>query len=119
MVNENNELTQLDEELLEGYVQNLGVAIVKQMFDLYCQQVQIYLKDIETSMLNDDAPLWQEHCHKMKGATGSVGLKSLHNRLKIMEKTTASTADKAHLLAELITHNKQAISDFNDWLQGV
>jgi len=112
----NDKLIQLDSELLDGYVKSLGISVVKQMFDLYRQQVTIYLKDIESSMLCNDAQLWQEHCHKMKGAAGSVGLKSLHLRLKSMEQTTASTNDKAHQLAELKVHNKQAMANFNDWL---
>jgi len=55
----------------------------------------------------------------MKGAAGSVGLKALHSRLKLMEKTVASTSDKAHQLAELKVHNKQAMIDFNDWLESI
>jgi len=116
-VSVNKELVQLDSELLEGYVQRLGQEVVKQMFDLYSQQVTIYLKDIEDSLFSGDAKLWQEHCHKMKGAAGSVGLKSLHLRLKSMEKTTGNTSDKTHQLAELKTHNKQAMADFKDWLE--
>jgi len=115
-VHKNNESIQLDKELLEGYVQSLGVDVVKQMFTLYSQQVTIYLDDIESSLVNDSAQLWQEHCHKMKGAAGSVGLKALHARLKLMERTTADASDKVRQLADLKTHNKQAITDFSDWL---
>mgnify|MGYP000706921773 CR=1 FL=1 len=118
-MNENSELIQLDNELLDGYVQSLGNDVVKKMFALYAQQVIIYINDIENSLLCGDTQLWQEHCHKMKGAAGSVGLKALHSRLKLMEKTTASANDKAHQLAELKIHNKQAISDFNDWLESL
>jgi HPt (histidine-containing phosphotransfer) domain-containing protein len=118
-MSENNEVIQLDIELLEGYVQSLGVSVVKQMFDLYHQQVTIYLKDIESAMLTSNAQLWQEHCHKMKGAAGSVGLKALHSRLKLMEKTTACESDKVNQLAKLIIHNKQAMTDFNDWLERI
>tara|TARA_R110001592_G_scaffold68870_2_gene211175 strand:+ start:4013 stop:4369 length:357 start_codon:yes stop_codon:yes gene_type:complete len=118
-MNKNNEWIQLDNELLSEYVQSLGNGVVKQMFALYGQQVTIYLTDIEHSLLCGNAQLWQEHCHKMKGAAGSVGLKALHSRLKVMEKTTASTSDKAHQLAELKIHNKQAMADFSDWLEGL
>ena len=116
-MNKNNELIQLDNELLNGYVQSLGIDVVRKMFALYSQQVIIYIKEIESSLLSGSVPLWQEHCHKMKGAAGSVGLKSLHGRLKLMEKTTADTSDKVHQLAELKVHNKQAIADFNDWIE--
>lgn len=118
-MNKNNELIQLDNELLDSYVQSLGAVVVKQMFDLYRGQVALYIQDIESSMLSDNAQLWQEHCHKMKGAAGSVGLKALHARLKVMEKTTADADDKAKQLADLKIHNRQAIADFNDWLAQV
>lgn len=118
-MSENNELIQLDNELLDSYVQSLGYEIVKQMFALYSQQVVIYLEDIENALLCDDAQLWQERCHKMKGAAGSVGLKALHSRLKLMEKTTADKSDKAHQLTELKVHNKQSMVCFNDWVESL
>lgn len=115
----NEELLQLDQDLLDGYVQSLGLDMVRKMFDLYSQQVVIYMNDIEESLLNDNAQQWQEHCHKMKGAAGSVGLKSLHARLKLMEKTTATISEKSSQLTELRLHNQQALLDFNDWLVSV
>ena len=115
----NNEWIQLDNELLDSYVQSLGSAVVKQMFDLYRQQVMVYIQDIESSMLMNSAQLWQEHCHKMKGAAGSVGLKALHERLKLMEKSATGTDDKAQQLMDLKIHNQQAIADFNDWFEGI
>jgi HPt (histidine-containing phosphotransfer) domain-containing protein len=118
-VDKNNECIQLDNELLDGYVQSLGVDVVKKMFALYSQQVAIYLEDIESSLLCDNGPLWQEHCHKMKGAAGSVGLKALHLRLKSMEKTTADASNKAHQLAELKIHNQQAIAEFSHWVESI
>jgi len=118
-MNENVESIQLDKDLLSDYVQRLGHDVVKQMFDLYTQQVALYINDIESSVLCDNSQLWQEHCHKMKGAAGSVGLKSLHLRLKDMEKTTISASGKAQQLAELKDHNKQAITVFNNWLSGL
>lgn len=114
-----HELPSLDNELLGGYVQSLGQDIVKQMFALYSQQSSIYLDDIEGALLADDAELWQEHCHKMKGAAGSVGLKSLHARLVIMEKSTDCAMKKAQQLAELNIHNKQSIADFKDWFETI
>lgn len=116
-MNKKNILVQLDHELLNDYVQSLGVDIVKQMLSLYSQQVVIYLDDIEKSLQCDNTDLWQEHCHKMKGAAGSVGLKSLHASLVIMEKTSADITEKAQQLAELKEHNKQAVENFNNWLE--
>lgn len=118
-MSKNNELEQLDIELLDGYVQSLGHQIVKQMFALYEQQVTIYLDDIEKSLHCDNAQLWHDHCHKMKGAAGSVGLKSLHARLKEMEKTTVDASEKAQQFSELSLHNKQAMDEFKNWLDNI
>ncbi len=115
-MSENNDLIQLDNELLDSYIQSLGSAVVKQMFDLYRQQVAGYLEDIEHSLVHENAQLWQENCHKMKGAAGSVGLKALHDRLKTMEKSTNDQADKAKQLSALKIHNQAAIVEFERWL---
>jgi HPt (histidine-containing phosphotransfer) domain-containing protein len=118
-VNKNNRLIQLDQELLEDYVQSLGVEVIKKMLALYHQQVAIYLIDIEKSLHSNSAELWQEHCHKMKGAAGSIGLKSVHAQLALMEKTSADITEKAHQLAELKDHNKQSLADFTTWLEQI
>ena len=114
-----NELPSLDSELLSGYVQSLGQDVVQQMLALYSQQSSIYLTDIEAALQNNSAELWQEHCHKMKGAAGSVGLKSLHARLATMEKLADCAREKAQQLTELNIHNDQAITDFNDWIDNL
>ena len=111
-----NELIQLDIELLEGYLQSLGHSTVKKMFALYEQQVVLYLNNINDSFLTDNQQLWEEHCHKMKGAAGSVGLKALHARLKNMEKMTTNKSDKAQQFAELTKHNTIAMEAFANWL---
>ena len=115
-MNKNNIFKELDHDLLDGYLQSLGNDIIKKMFALYCQQVVIYLNDIENSMASEHAQQWQEACHKMKGAAGSVGLKALHSRLKLMEKTSADNSDKQAQLVELKVHNTQAIAEFESWL---
>lgn len=115
-MSEYEKLAQLDKELLDGYVQGLGSNVVQQMFDLYSKQVVIYIADIEASLLQNNAQSWQESCHKMKGAAGSVGLKALHERLKLMEKTMANASEKAQQLADLKTHSQQAMDAFSDWL---
>ncbi len=109
----------LDLELLEGYLDSLGKTIVEQMFALYCQQVEIYLNDIESAQLNDSLSGWQEHCHKMKGATASVGMYQLHGQLKLLEKTDVSKEKKSVLLRELRLSNEQAIVAFKKWLETI
>jgi HPt (histidine-containing phosphotransfer) domain-containing protein len=116
-VNKNNKLILLDHDLLDDYLQSLGVEVIKKMLALYRQQMVIYLIDIEKSLQSNNAELWQEHCHKMKGAAGSIGLKSLHTQLALMEKTSADTTEKAQQLTELKDHNQQALANFNAWLE--
>ena len=106
----------LDVILLQSYIDSLGKNIVEQMFALYKQQSTIYLSDIEKSQLADAIDLWQEHCHKMKGASASVGLTRLHALLVPLEKTTAAQSEKAIYLTELRLVNEQAIGAFQQWL---
>ena len=115
-MNIDNELVQLDRELLEGYVQSIGQDVVSQMFALYVQQVQVYLNDIENTLLNDDAKLWQEHCHKMKGSAASAGLSQVHQKLVVIEKSTEDWPVKAAHLRVLTELNQQAIDVFQQWL---
>ncbi|MEI6894381.1 MAG: Hpt domain-containing protein [Colwellia sp.] len=106
----------LDLTLLEDYLGRLGKAIVEQMLTLYAQQVEIYLNDIESAQRNDSKPDWQEHCHKMKGATASIGMVQLHKQLQLLEHTDAPKEEKAILLTELRLSNRQALLAFKNWL---
>ncbi|WP_246143488.1 Hpt domain-containing protein [Colwellia echini] len=108
--------SKLDLVLLDDYLDRLGKVIVEKMFTLYTQQVVIYLNDIENAQLSESSTDWQTHCHKMKGAAASVGMSQLHAQLKVLEKTDASTAEKAVLLTELKVLNEDAIFTFKNWL---
>jgi len=116
-VDKNNTLVQLNHDLLNDYVQGLGASVVNKMIALYCEQVVIYLAGIESSLQNNDAVMWQEYCHKMKGAAGSIGLQSVHTQLAFMEKSPADIIEKAQQLAELKEHNKNALNNINGWLE--
>lgn len=106
----------VDIELLKGYLENLGQDTLQQMISLYVNQSEIYLQDISQALKNDDQKLWQEHCHKMKGAAGSAGLTSVHAKLVLMEKSTQAQAIKTVLLEELQQENNAAVAAFNEWL---
>jgi HPt (histidine-containing phosphotransfer) domain-containing protein len=109
-------INQLDTDLLSGYVDNLGKDIVQQMLDLYIQQSVVYLQDIQQAINECSQSLWQEHCHKMKGAAGSVGLTSVHGKLVSIEKSTDSWEIKQNFSNELVELNKSAIEHFTQWL---
>lgn len=111
-----NNINGLDANLLAGYVENLGRDIVQQMLDLYIQQSVVYLKSIEEALTACSQTLWQESCHKMKGATGSVGLTAVHAKLVAIEKSSEAWELKKTYLAELDDLNKDAINSFTTWM---
>lgn len=109
-------IEQLDVNLLEGYLDSLGKDIVQQMLDLYIQQSITYIDDIADSLKQESQELWQERCHKMKGATGSVGLINVHAKLVSIEKLSGSWPEKSTHFVDLIAANKQAVEVFKTWL---
>jgi HPt (histidine-containing phosphotransfer) domain-containing protein len=111
-----SKIEQLDINLLDGYLDSLGQDIVQQMLDLYIQQSTTYIHDITDAATQESQELWQERCHKMKGATGSVGLVSLHIKLVTIEKIIDAWPEKNKHAVELIAANEQAINAFRKWL---
>ncbi len=111
-----NEIIQLDRELLEGYLNNLGADIVQQMLDLYIQQSVNYLEDIDKALKQGSQSMWHEHCHKMKGAAGSVGLVAVHKKLVEIEKLAESWDLKLSHLASLHELNESGVVNFKHWL---
>lgn len=109
-------IEQLDVNLLDGYLDTLGQDIVQQMLDLYIQQSTTYIDDIADAAKQESQDLWQERCHKMKGATGSVGLLATHAKLVVIEKLTDAWSEKSSHVIELISLNEQAISAFKEFL---
>ncbi len=106
----------LDYPLLTGYLDSLGKATVEKMLALYCQQAEIYLQEIAQATAADLQTTWQEQCHKMKGAAGSVGLMQVHAQLVNMEKSQQSAQEKLDLIAQLRQLNQVGITEFKQWL---
>jgi HPt (histidine-containing phosphotransfer) domain-containing protein len=111
-----NNIEPLDVNLLEGYLDSLGQDILQQMLDLYIQQSKTYIEEITDSIEKESQDLWQARCHKMKGATGSVGLLAAHAKLVAVEKISGQWPEKSIHISELINLNKQAITAFKTWL---
>lgn len=111
-----NQTTHLDLDLLQGYIDNLGKSVVEQMLELYITQSAIYLEDIASNTGSEKQKLWQECCHKMKGAAGSVGLLLVHKKLVDIEKSSMPEEDKKIQLLELSRLNGEANTEFNEWL---
>ncbi|WP_181902121.1 Hpt domain-containing protein [Thalassotalea euphylliae] len=111
-----SELVTIDKALIQGYLDNLGGTVVNQMLELYKKQSSVYLSEIELAVSEQSQQQWQERCHKMKGAAGSVGLLSVHQFLVEIEKSTAPWPQKSELIARLVSANNNAITEFERWL---
>jgi HPt (histidine-containing phosphotransfer) domain-containing protein len=111
-----NKIEPLDINLLDGYYDSLGQNIVQKMLDLYIQQSATYTQEIADAIAEESQELWQDRCHKMKGATGSVGMVSAHKKLVTIEKVLSLWQEKQVYLSELIEINEQAINAFKVWL---
>lgn len=109
-------MKQLDSELLVGYIDNLGTEVVRQMLALYIEQSRVYLDNIANAIAKEEQADWQESCHKMKGAAGSVGLITVHKQLVNIEKSTESWSCKTEELARLTNENQSSIDAFETWL---
>ncbi|TWX58598.1 Hpt domain-containing protein [Colwellia hornerae] len=111
-----NNTEQLDVNLLDGYLDSLGQDIVQQMLDLYVDQSKTYIEEIIDSIAQESQALWQERCHKMKGATGSVGLLAAHAKLVAIEKLPGQWPEKSVYISELNEINNHAVTAFETWL---
>ncbi len=106
----------LDIALLDGYLEALDIDVLAQMLDLYQQQSQVYLSDIDNAIVKTDQKDWQEQCHKMKGSAASAGLSQVREKLIAIEKSTQDWPIKAAHLKTLTLLNQQAIDAFKQWL---
>ncbi len=106
----------LDLSLINGYLDALDLEVLQQMLDLYAQQSQVYLTDIDEAITQEDQKLWQEHCHKMKGSAASAGLTQVYEKLIAIEKSTEQWSAKVKHLNILRLINQQAIDAFKQWL---
>lgn len=111
-----SENTHLDTVLLGGYLDNLGESIVQQMLDLYLGQSVIYINDIASATSVEQQQEWQEYCHKMKGAAGSVGLLLVHKKLVEIEKSEVNEESKKTMVDDLKELNQDATNIFITWL---
>lgn len=107
---------QLDITLINGYLEVLDHAVIQQMLDLYSQQSGIYLAEIENAIILENQKLWQEQCHKMKGAAASTGLCKVHRKLVEIEKTEQSWQLKSEHMQELKLLNQAGMTVFEQWL---
>lgn len=108
---------QLDLNLLNGYLETLDHSTLAKMLALYQQQSTVYIEEIKQALSENSQQLWQEQCHKMKGAAGSVGLIQVYTLLVNIEKSSAEHLKKAEYLLQLQQINTQAMASFQQWLK--
>lgn len=106
----------IDLSLINGYLEVLDLAVIEQMLALYIQQSELYLIAIDNAVVTEDQKVWQEQCHKMKGASASAGLSQVHQQLIMIEKSAEDWPAKAQYLQSLLLLNQQAITAFQQWL---
>lgn len=106
----------LDIELLNDYKLSLGLDIVKEMFDLYIEQSEVYLTDIKLAASAEDNTIWHEKCHKMKGAASSVGFVALRALLVTIERSQETQTVKQGYFNDLQQANRDAIQASRLWL---
>lgn len=110
--------TSIDYTIIKDYLENIGVAVVQQMFDLYKEQSNIYLADIEKVATSHDDEQWHQKCHKFKGATSSIGFIGLRAAVVEIEHSSASPEDKLKIHTDLVKHNDACMAEFEAWLAG-
>jgi HPt (histidine-containing phosphotransfer) domain-containing protein len=111
-----NNINQLDNILLQGYINDLGILLVQKMLDLYTQQSIIYLEEINKAVNDKSQQGWTTSCHKMKGAAGSVGLVTVFNYLVKIEKSVEPWQQKTTNYVELFDLNDRGILSLTEYL---
>jgi len=111
-----SDFKEIDQELLNGYLQSLGRDVLAKMLELYVRQSTTYIENIQHALTSQSQESWEEACHKMKGAAGSVGLIEAHAQLASLEKSTQNWDEKAQAFQSLQVCNQNSIAKFNLWL---
>ncbi len=63
----------IDYKLIEEYEKMLGLEVVQQMINVYEDSFKVYFDEIKKAFNQDCCQTWHEHCHRLKGATSSMG----------------------------------------------
>lgn len=106
----------LDKELIKQYMDVLGSEVFNQTVDLYIEQSEIYLQQLNNAISNQDYALWQESCHILKSASGNTGLKQVFNKAGNVEYSKQEFGYLAKDLDELQELNKVSIEQIQKWL---
>ena len=80
------EFTLLEMETICDFIDSMGVEAFKRSSDLFAELSPKYCEELQQSIDNSDFDEYSSVAHKLKGASGSVGLKQVQEHAKKMEK---------------------------------
>ncbi|MCF6440042.1 aerobic respiration two-component sensor histidine kinase ArcB [Pseudoalteromonas luteoviolacea] len=79
------ERTLLDIETITDFVASMGVDTFKRSCELFAKLNPTYCNELKEANKEGDVAEYGSVAHKLKGAAGSVGLKSVQQHAKVME----------------------------------
>lgn len=106
----------LDEVIINQYRDVLGAEVFNQSVNLYVEQSDIYLKQLNSAVTQKDYQQWQSGCHILKSASGNTGLKQVFTLVSNIEYSKDSFTELAKQLSQLEQLNNHSIEVLKKWL---
>jgi two-component system aerobic respiration control sensor histidine kinase ArcB len=82
----------LDMETISDFIESMGIDAFKRSTDLFAKLSPKYCDELQSAINNTDIEEYSSVAHKLKGASGSVGLKEVQQHTKMMEKECKNVA---------------------------
>jgi len=95
-----------------SYLQTMSggsIKIIKEMVNLFKEQIPIYIKELETAMLNKDYKQVSEIAHKTKSSLTIVGMNEMATEMKTLE-LKAREAEEPDSYAEYLGNLVSAVN---------
>ncbi len=99
---EDSRLSILDKSVLNELRDNIGDNLAG-LFEVFLEDIPVYLKTLEKSIAEDDAPALVQAAHAIRGSSGNVGANRLAAVARLLEQLGhgGSTTNSARLVATL------------------
>ena len=82
----------LDMETISDFIESMGIDAFRRSTDLFAKLSPKYCDELQSAINNTDIEEYSSVAHKLKGASGSVGLKEVQQHTKMMEKECKNVA---------------------------
>ena len=92
----------LDEQLLNDYLDLIGVDALSSSLTLLMELIPNYLSELALHYVAGDASAFGRSAHTLKGACASLGLKRLQQLAEKMQHARSPLAEQAPVLTELL-----------------